>query len=138
MIKSPLFWLRISLGIIYLWFGTLKFFHGQSPAEQLAKDTIDSLSFHILPVNVGYFILALWEVILGTCFLFGICNKAVMSLFFLHLAGTFTPLIILRAVSFHDFPYGFTLVGQYIMKNLVFLVAGWLLWIESGKEKSTV
>jgi uncharacterized membrane protein YkgB len=37
--------LRISLGIVFLWFGVLKFFPGTSPAEQLATKTILVLTF---------------------------------------------------------------------------------------------
>ena len=33
--KISLTLLRISIGVIYLWFGALKFFHGYSPAEDL-------------------------------------------------------------------------------------------------------
>ena len=36
--------LRITVGIVYLWFGALKFFQGLSPAEQLAMQTIHELT----------------------------------------------------------------------------------------------
>ncbi len=32
--------LRISLGIVFLWFGLLKFFKGLSPAEDLVRNTV--------------------------------------------------------------------------------------------------
>ena len=32
--------LRVSLGVVFLWFGFLKFFPGVSPAQNLAGDTI--------------------------------------------------------------------------------------------------
>jgi uncharacterized membrane protein YkgB len=37
--------IRISLGIVFLWFGVLKFIPGMSPAEHLAGQTIERLSF---------------------------------------------------------------------------------------------
>jgi hypothetical protein len=37
--------LRVSLGIVFLWFGALKFFPGLSPASDLAARTIATLSF---------------------------------------------------------------------------------------------
>jgi hypothetical protein len=40
--------LRVSLGIIFLWFGALKFFPGLSPAQDLAARTIEQLSFGIV------------------------------------------------------------------------------------------
>jgi hypothetical protein len=36
--------LRVSSGIVFLWFGILKFFPSVSPAEELAIRTIDVLS----------------------------------------------------------------------------------------------
>jgi uncharacterized membrane protein YphA (DoxX/SURF4 family) len=42
--------LRISIGIVFLWFGVLKFFPGMSPAQDLAARTIEALSFgHVRP-----------------------------------------------------------------------------------------
>ena len=41
--------LRLSLGVIFLWFGLLKFFPGLSPAQSLAADTIAILSFGLVP-----------------------------------------------------------------------------------------
>ena len=37
--------------------------------------------------------------------------------------STFMPLFFFPEVSFSHAPYGFTVVGQYIVKNLVFLAA---------------
>ncbi|HEX9616519.1 MAG TPA: hypothetical protein VGA03_03835, partial [Anaerolineales bacterium] len=37
--------LRIGMGIVFLWFGALKFFLGLSPATDLAVRTIDVLTF---------------------------------------------------------------------------------------------
>jgi len=38
--KYGLLILRISLGVIFLWFGVLKFFKGLSPAEELVRNTV--------------------------------------------------------------------------------------------------
>jgi len=45
--------LRIALGIVFLWFGALKFFPGMSPAEDLAARTIDVLTFGIVPPEIA-------------------------------------------------------------------------------------
>jgi uncharacterized membrane protein YkgB len=37
--------------------------------------------------------------------------------------GTFLPLILLPEACFTDFPFGLTLEGQYIVKNLVIISA---------------
>ncbi len=48
--KKSITFLRISIGIIYFWFGALKFFHGYSPAEDLAINTINELTFGLVPM----------------------------------------------------------------------------------------
>ena len=37
--------------------------------------------------------------------------------------GTFLPLILLPEVCFSNFPFGLTLEGQYIIKNLIIISA---------------
>ena len=45
--KTKLKLLAISIGLIYVWFGALKFFQELSPAESLATETIDAMTFHL-------------------------------------------------------------------------------------------
>ena len=63
--------LRISIGVIYLWFGVLKFFHGYSPAEDLAAKTIARLSFGVSSDHTNLILLATWECIIGLFFIAG-------------------------------------------------------------------
>ena len=37
--------------------------------------------------------------------------------------GTFLPLVLLPEVCFSNFPFGLTLEGQYIVKNLIIISA---------------
>jgi hypothetical protein len=47
---------------------------------------------------------------------------------------TFIPLFFFVDVSFTNLPYAFTLVGQYIMKNLIIICAALVLFAkENGK-----
>ncbi|NNG27860.1 MAG: hypothetical protein HKM87_10065, partial [Ignavibacteriaceae bacterium] len=48
--------LRVCLGIIFLWFGILKFFKGLSPAEELVRNTV-----YFMDPDIFLPILALWE-----------------------------------------------------------------------------
>jgi uncharacterized membrane protein YphA (DoxX/SURF4 family) len=120
--------LRISIGIIYIWFGALKFFHGYSPAEDLAINTINKLSFGLIPVPVNIILLAIWEVAVGLALVAGRWVRTALVLLFVHMVCTFTPLLFFPGVSFKYAPYGFTLVGQYIMKNIIIVCAGAVLW----------
>jgi uncharacterized membrane protein YkgB len=124
--------LVISLGIVYLWFGALKFFPGVSPAEALAKDTLDQITFGLVPSNISYLLLAIWEVTIGICMLLNFPRKGVIYLTMLHLFLTFSPLIVLPEASFNQHFYSLTLVGQYIIKNLVLLMALLFLYPEKG------
>lgn len=126
--------LRISIGIIYIWFGVLKFFPGVSPAEGLAKETIDLLTFKLLRPEISILILAIWETIIGALLISGIQLKITIRIVLLHMICTFAPLFLLPALSFTTAPFALTLVGQYIIKNIVIISA--LLLIDGFHKKS--
>lgn len=115
--------LRWAIGINYFWFGALKFFNGLSPAEALAKDTIHVLTFGMIPDDVNLILLAIWEVGIGVLFLAGRFVRFGAMAAIVHMIFTFMPLFFFPDVSFTHAPYGFTIVGQYIVKNLVFVAA---------------
>lgn len=115
--------LKISIGIIYLWFGALKFFPELSPAEGLATDTITKLTLGIIPADVSIVLLALLEVGIGICFLLHIQPKKIAIIALGHLVCTFAPLFFFNAISFKAHPIFLTLVGQYIIKNLIIIAA---------------
>ena len=127
--------LHISIGIIYIWFGLLKFFPDVSPAEALAKQTIDILSLGLIPSSISYTVLAVWETVIGILLLLRVYPKYTICLSLIHMLGTFMPLIIISDVTFASSPMSLTLVGQYIMKNLIIVAA--LLAIYPLKLKST-
>ena len=49
---------RIALGIVFLWFGVLKFFPNLSPAEDLAARTIEQLTLGMVHPDVSLPVLA--------------------------------------------------------------------------------
>jgi uncharacterized membrane protein YkgB len=115
--------LRISLGIIFFWFGVLKFFPGLSPATELATRTIETLTFGRLPSSVSINILAAWETLIGIGLLTGIAMRATLALLFVQMLGTITPIFLFPELVFTKVPYAPTLEGQYIIKNLVLVSA---------------
>ena len=127
MAKNGLFLLRISIGIVFFWFGILKFFEGMSPAEGLAVRTIEVLTFGILPEKVILYGLAAWEVLIGIGLLLNVFLRETLLLLYLQMIGTFTPLFLFPSEVFHVFPISFTLEGQYIVKNIVVISAGIVL-----------
>lgn len=116
--------LRIALGIIFFWFGILKFFPQTSPAEELAGRTISTLSFGLVTPNISLPVLALWETVIGLGLVFGVFLRATLLLLFLQMSGTLLPLAFFPHEVFLHFPYAPTLEGQYIIKNLVLIAAG--------------
>jgi len=109
--------LRAAIGIVFIWFGLLKVV-GLSPAEPLIAATV-----YVISPSQFIPILGVWEVIIGLCLLYRPLIRVGILLLFLQLPGTFLPIIILPEVVFTTFPYGLTVEGQYIVKNLVIIGA---------------
>ncbi|MGD9625355.1 MAG: DoxX family membrane protein [Arcobacter sp.] len=120
--------MRLSLGIIFVWYGMLKFFPTLSPAEDLAIKTIDIMFFNLIDGSLSIKLLAMLEVAIGIGFLSGFYTKIVTIIFLGHMVCTFAPLFILPEFSFTQVPYAFTLVGQYIVKNIVFILVGIIIY----------
>ncbi|GAB4544434.1 MAG: DoxX family protein [Anaerolineae bacterium] len=115
--------LRIGLGIIFFWFGVLKFFPSLSPAEDLAARTIQTLTFGIVTPNLSLPILATWEVLIGLGLITGKFMRITLLLLFVQMLGTITPIFLFPNEVFTHFPYAPTLEGQYILKNIVIVGA---------------
>jgi uncharacterized membrane protein YphA (DoxX/SURF4 family) len=116
--------LRISLGLVFFWFGILKFFPGLSPAQDLATRTIELLTFGLVPSAVSLPVLAAWEVVIGLGLITGWYMRVTLLLLILQMAGTVTPLFLFPAETFTVLPIAPTLEGQYIIKNIVLVSAG--------------
>ena len=118
MSKWGITFLRYSLGLIYIWFGILKPF-GLSPAQELIENTVYWFD------NPKTFvpILGWWEVIIGLTMCIKPLIRVSIFLLFIQMPGTFLPLILLPEVCFNNFPFGLTLEGQYIIKNLIIISA---------------
>jgi len=116
--------LRSSLGIVFLWFGALKFFPEMSPAQELAARTISSLTADWVRPGVSLPILATWECLIGLGLLVGRGLRTVLFLLYVQMLGTLTPVALFPHEVFVHFPYAPTLEGQYIIKNLVLISAG--------------
>ena len=119
--------LRIALGIVFLWFGFLKFFPGLSPAQDLAGRTIEALSGGAIPPSVAVPVLAVWESAIGIGLLVGRWMRVVLLLLFVQMLGTITPLALFPDETWTRFPIAPTLEGQYIIKNVVLVAAAFVL-----------
>ncbi len=118
--------LRVSLGIVFFWFGALKFFPGLSPAQDLAARTIETISFGLVKPSLSLPVLAAWECVIGLGLITGRFMRAIIALLLLQMVGTLLPLALFPKETWQVFPISPTLEGQYIIKNLV-LVSGALV-----------
>lgn len=109
--------LRISVGIVFVWFGALKTI-GMSPAQELVARTV-----YWFPPEVFIPILGWWEILIGLGLLIRPLARLAIALLFLQMPGTFLPLVLLPDICFTAIPYGLTIEGQYIVKNLVLISA---------------
>jgi uncharacterized membrane protein YphA (DoxX/SURF4 family) len=115
--------LRLSLGIVFVWFGALKFVPGSSPAEDLAGATMAKLTLGMVGPRAALPILALWETWVGLALVLGVHLRVALALLLLQMAGTLMPLVLFPSLTFVRFPFAPTLEGQYILKNLVLISA---------------
>jgi len=111
------FFLRLSLAFIFIWFGLLKPL-GLSPAAELIAKTV-----YWVPPEIFIPVLGWWEVVIGIGLLVRPLIRLSILLLAFQMVGTFMPLVILPEVCFTRFPFGLTLEGQYIIKNLILISA---------------
>jgi uncharacterized membrane protein YkgB len=128
MEKHSVNMMRVSLAIVYIWFGALKIF-GMSPAGELVEQTV----YWFRP-EVFIPILGICEVIIGLGLLIKKFIPYIILLLLLHMTVTLFPIFILKTICFDSFPFCPTLIGQYIIKNLV-LISGALVVAGKYNEK---
>jgi uncharacterized membrane protein YkgB len=117
MARNGIRLLRWSVGIVFVWFGALKTV-GMSPAQELVARTV-----YWFPPEVFIPILGWWEVLIGAGLLIRPLARMAIALLFLQMPGTFLPLLLLPDICFTSIPFGLTIEGQYIIKNLVLISA---------------
>jgi len=114
---------RIALGVVFFWFGVLKFFPDLSPAQDLAARTIERLTLGVVGPSLSLPVLATWETLIGLGLLTGRFLRATLFLLAVQMIGTFLPLVFFPDETFMRFPFVPTLEGQYIIKNVVLITA---------------
>jgi len=116
--------LRVALGVVFLWFGALKYYPGLSPAQTLALGTIEALTFGLVPAGVSLVLLATLECAIGLGLISGRFMRLTLLLLAFQMVGAASPLFLFPGEVFTQFPYAPTLEGQYIIKNVVLVSAG--------------
>lgn len=111
--------LRIALGVVFIWFGALKV-AGVSPVADLVADTIP-----LLPDRAAVLMMGVVEVLVGLGLITGWLIRVTLGVFFVQMLGTFLVLVILPGRSFEGGnPLRLTVLGEFVLKNIVLLAAG--------------
>ncbi len=107
---------RVSIFVIYFWFGLLKVF-SLSPANPLVASllerTLPFISFESFIVLFG-----ILEMTIGLVFLFPRLSRLAILFLVLHLVTTVMPLFLVPEATWQGFLVP-TLEGQYIIKNIL-------------------
>jgi uncharacterized membrane protein YkgB len=110
--------LRLTLGLIFLWFGALKLF-GASPVMNILEHT-----YWFLPVRSFAVAIGVWEVLVGACLMSKRALRCALALLCLHLAGTFLALAFAPVLFFQDGNLlRLTVEGEFVVKNMVLMAA---------------
>ncbi|GAA4439026.1 hypothetical protein GCM10023170_010080 [Phytohabitans houttuyneae] len=121
MAKHSIDLLRVSLGMVFLGFGALKFFPGASPAEDLVARTLDTLSLGIVSGRWAVLMTAVAECFIGLTLVSGRFLRAGLLVLAASLVGIMSPLVLFFGDMFPGTP---TLEAQYVFKDIVLATGG--------------
>ena len=113
--------LRVSLGLVFLGFGVLKFFPGLSPAADIAAATIDKLTFGLVSGSTAVLLTAVLETFIGLTLVTGKFLELGLIVLAGALVGILSPLVLFTRELV---PHGPSLLGQYVLKDFVLAAAG--------------
>jgi len=124
--------LRVSLGVVFVWFGALKVAN-LTPVGDLVAGTLPFLDpTWFVPVLGGV------EVALGLALLLGRAITLVGTVLVAHLCGTFLVLVMQPEVAFQNGnPLLLTTIGEFVVKNVVLISAALVLAARLREGKTT-
>lgn len=110
--------LRLSLAVVFIWFGMLKVV-GKTPVAELVASTV-----YFLPAHIFVPVLGVWETVIGLGLLLRVAMRFTLFLLFAQMAGTFLVLIVHPERAFLGNPLLLSMEGEFVIKNLVLVSAG--------------
>jgi putative oxidoreductase len=114
--------LRVSLGLVFVWFGALKVV-GATPAAGLVAAAVPWLDAHWLVPTLGWFEIVVGAALMSAYLLGWVCAAMVA-----HLCGTFLVAVMRPELVFqHHNPLALTIEGEFVAKNLVLITAALVL-----------
>jgi len=110
---------RISIFVIYFWFGALKVL-GTSPAESLVHELFDITLSHLVTFPTFLLLFGIIECLIGIAWLIPRLTFVAFYAVIIHLVFTFVPMVSLPDITWKKILTP-TIIGQYIFKNLLLL-----------------
>lgn len=110
--------LRVSLGLIFFWFGALKI-AGFNPVFEIVQ-----AGFPFLAHGLGNSFLGAAEAAIGIALLINIFPLAAHSALVLHLIGTLGVFLIAPHLMFNPYFPMLSLNGEFVFKNISLAIAG--------------
>lgn len=138
MSRYYLVFLRYSLALIFIWFGALKFIPGMSPTVDIIENATSILFFGIVPAWVAVYGLAAIECLIGLGLLLNVFMRLTLLGLFIQMIAASTPVFILPDIVFSEIPFGLTMEGHHIIKNLVLIGAGLTLGASVRGRRSSI
>jgi uncharacterized membrane protein YkgB len=115
-ISLPL--LRLTIGIVFVWFGALKI-GDSTPVGDFVARTLPWFNRDFIVPALGWFEIAMGLAIIAGRLLTLVCAGLVA-----HLTGTFLSLVMQPEVTFQGGnPLMLTTEGEFVVKNIVFIAA---------------
>jgi putative oxidoreductase len=114
--------LRVTLGLVFVWFGALKVV-GATPAAGLVAAAVPWLDARWLVPALGWF-----EIVVGAALMSGYLLGWVCAAMVAHLCGTFLIAVMDPELVFqHHNPLALTMEGEFVAKNFVLIMAALVL-----------
>ncbi|MBI4137352.1 DUF417 family protein [Candidatus Roizmanbacteria bacterium] len=123
-----IFLLRISLGLVFFWFGALKV-AGFNPVYDIVYST-----FPMLASGTGNIVLGAVEAVIGILLLLNVFVALAHILLILHLSGTFLTFISAPELMFDPYFPVLTLAGEFVFKNAVLAFAGLVVFAHEERR----
>ncbi|MGI8911209.1 MAG: DoxX family membrane protein [Rubrobacteraceae bacterium] len=117
--RYGILFLRVSLGLTFVWFGALKVFD-VSPVAELVAGVV-----YWVPPALFVPFLGVWEILVGIGLLSGRFLRVTLLFFLMQMAGTFLVLLVKPEVAFQGYNLLLlTTEGEFVIKNLVLISGG--------------
>tara|TARA_B100000959_G_scaffold103991_1_gene109642 strand:- start:301 stop:732 length:432 start_codon:yes stop_codon:yes gene_type:complete len=118
--EKTISWLaRVSLFIVFFWFGFLKIIK-VSPAEELVRSLYNVTIINYIDFSAVLLMLGIFECFIAVIWLLPFLTRMALYNYIIHFILTILPLFLLTEISW-QYLFTLTLIGQYIIKNICIL-----------------